>query len=221
MSAQLSCFREYAVHISCAEGDLRGDLIIPAGAAGLVVFAHGSGSSRLSPRNRLVADVMHKYKLATLLVDLLTPWEVIAEEKTGALRFNIPLITSRLASAIRWVERNPDTRNFTIGVYGSSTGAAAALCAAVRMPEIKALVLRGGRTDLAENAPDKVTVPTLLIVGEDDRPVVAWNEETFHRLSGIKNLVHVTGATHLFHEPGALEEVAECASSWFEHYLAM
>jgi putative phosphoribosyl transferase len=212
--------REYAVHIPCAGAELHGDLTIPAGATGLVIFAHGSGSSRLSPRNRMVAEAMHHHHLATLLFDLLTPSEAIAEEATGELRFNIPFLTSRLIASIRWAQQDKTVGALGIGLFGASTGAAAALCAAASIPEIQAVVSRGGRTDLAGNATGNVSAPTLLIVGERDKPVIAWNEETLARLPGIKHLVRIPDASHLFQETGALEEVASTASAWFGHYLS-
>lgn len=221
MNTQLSALREYEVRIPCPGALLHGDVAIPAGAQGLVIFAHGSGSSRRSPRNRLVAEEMHHRKLATLLFDLLTPAEATSESRTGALRFNIPLLTDRLVAAIRWARNDKKTRDLGIGLFGASTGAAAALCAAARIPEIQALVSRGGRTDLAGIHTSRVEAPTLLIVGELDEPVLKWNEESLALLPGIKHLTRVRDATHLFEEPGALEEVAALAASWFEHYLTL
>ena len=151
----------------------------------------------------MVAEVMHNHHLATLLFDLLTPPEAIAEETTGELRFNIPFLRSRLISSIRWALQNKTINKLGIGLFGASTGAAAALCAAAEIPEIQA-----------------VFAPTLLIVGEKDKPVMAWNEETLLRLPGIKHLVRIADATHLFQETGALEEVASTASAWFGHYLS-
>ncbi len=221
MNSYLSTLRKHEVRIACHGAALDGDLVIPAGAEGLVVFAHGSGSSRMSSRNRWVAGEMHQQKLATLLFDLLTPDEALAEAQTGALRFHIPLLTERLMSAVRWVLQDEPVRNLGIGVFGASTGAAAALTASARMPEIQAVVSRGGRTDLAGDALDSVNAPTLLIVGELDYPVAKWNEESFERLPGIKHLSRISGATHLFEEPGALQEVATLAASWFGHYLTV
>ena len=220
MNAELSTQREYEVRIPCAGVELHGDVTIPAGATGLVIFAHGSGSSRLSPRNRMVARQMNHQGLATLLFDLLTASEAVEEEHTGELRFNIPFLTQRLLAAIHWAQRDSNLKNLGIGLFGASTGAAAALCAAARIPEIQAVVSRGGRTDLAGNNSHHVLAPTLLIVGENDRPVIKWNEETLHRLPGIKHLARIADASHLFEEHGALEEVAATAASWFEHYLA-
>ena len=211
---------EYAVHIPCEQTVLHGDLVIAADATGLVIFAHGSGSSRLSPRNRMVAAEMHNHHLATLLFDLLTPSEAASEASTGELRFNIPFLTSRLIASIHWAQRNKAVNKLGIGLFGASTGAAAALCAAARIPEIQAVVSRGGRTDLAGNSATGVFAPTLLIVGENDRQVMALNEETLRLLPGIKRLARIEHATHLFQENGALEEVAATASDWFEHYLS-
>lgn len=219
MNSQLSTLREYEVHIPCTGVELHGDVTIPAGATGLVIFAHGSGSSRLSPRNRMVATQMNHQGLATLLFDLLTASEAVAEERTGELRFNIPFLTDRLVAATRWAQKNKNLKNLGIGLFGASTGAAAALCAAARIPEIQAVVSRGGRTDLAGINAHHVLAPTLLIVGDNDRPVMNWNEETLHRLPGIKHLAPIAHATHLFEEPGALEEVATTAAAWFELYL--
>lgn len=220
MNMQLSALSEYAVRIPCESGLLDGVLVAPAGATGLVIFAHGSGSSRLSPRNRMVADAMHQRHIATLLMDLLTPQEAVAEERTGVLRFNIPFLTSRLLCAIQWAETHEKVAHLGIGLFGASTGSAAALCAAARMPQIQAVVSRGGRTDMAGGDAKKVWAPTLLIVGEEDPSVMEWNEESFAILPGIKHLLRIPGATHLFPEPGALEQVATAASDWFAHYLS-
>lgn len=220
MNTQLSTAREHAVRIPCGGVWLDGDLTIPAGARGLVIFAHGSGSSRLSPRNRMVAEKFHGKRLATLLFDLLTQEEGELEKTTGTLRFEIPLLADRLVSAIRWAEGEKDTRKLGIGLFGASTGAAAALVAASRIPEVQAVVSRGGRTDLAEVAQSIVKAPTLLIVGQLDDAVMRWNEETLRLLPSIKHLQPVHGATHLFAEKGALEEVASLAAEWFGHYLS-
>lgn len=219
MNAELSILREYEVRIPCPGAELHGDIVIPAGAHGMVIFAHGSGSSRLSPRNRLVADEMHHKQLATLLFDLLTPAEAVSEARTGELRFNIPFLTDRLAAAIRWAQQDREVQDLGIGLFGASTGAAAALTAAASFPDIQAVVSRGGRTDLAGAAITRVQAPTLLIVGELDTPVMKWNEESLERLPGIKHLARIADATHLFAEPGALEEVSTVAASWFAHYL--
>ena len=219
MKTSLSNVREIEVGIPCSGVLLTGDLVIPAGASGVVIFAHGSGSSRLSPRNRMVAGEMHHSGLATLLFDLLTPREAQEESATGALRFNIPFLTERLKSATRWAQEEDSVRNLGIGYFGASTGAAAALSAAADIPEVQAVVSRGGRTDLAGDAVDRVRARTLLIAGELDPPVIRWNHDTFERLQEIKHLAIVDGATHLFEEPGTLEHVAELAASWFGAYL--
>ena len=220
MNMQLSAQAQYAVRIPCGTGLLDGDLVVPAGATGLVIFAHGSGSSRFSPRNRMVADAMHQHHIATLLMDLLTPPEAAVDERTGELRFNIPFLTSRLHCAIEWARKHEKLAHLGIGLFGASTGSAAALCAAARVPEIQAVVSRGGRTDMAGEDVGKVSAPTLLIVGEDDHPVMEWNRKTLADLVGIKHLLRIPGATHLFQEPGTLEQVATSASDWFAHYLS-
>jgi len=224
MITSLSTLRQGEVRIPCQEVQLEGDLVVPAGAEGLVLFAHGSGSSRLSPRNRFVAEEIHRKGVATLLFDLLTPQEALAEARTGELRFDIPFLTRRLIDATRWVQQDQSVADMTgglhIGYFGSSTGAAAALAAAAAIPEIKAVVSRGGRTDLAGSAVEMVRAATLLIVGERDLAVKEWNLETLERLTGIKQLSIIPHATHLFEEAGALEKVAELAASWFEFHLA-
>ena len=219
MNTYLSTLSEHEVRIPCADVVLCGDLTIPAGASAMVVFAHGSGSSRLSPRNRLVAGEMHRKNLATLLFDLLTPEEAQSEVHTGALRFNIPVLTERLIAATRWAQNDEHLGPMPIGYFGASTGAAAALVAASKCPEVKAVVSRGGRTDLAGDAVDSVTAATLLIVGEMDQPVIRWNQESLARLHGIKQLTLIHGATHLIAEPYALEEVASLAADWFDMHL--
>lgn len=219
MNTYLSTLSEHEVQIPCPGAVLHGDVAIPAGAKGLVIFAHGSGSSRLSPRNRLVAGEMHRKKLATLLFDLLTPEEAVSEARTGVLRFNIPFLTERLVAATRWAQEDESVRNLGIGYFGASTGAAAALAAAAQIPEVQAVVSRGGRTDLAGDALNRVKASTLLIVGALDHPVVQWNEKSLERLQGVKELLLVSGATHLFAEPNALEQVAESAVAWFESHL--
>jgi dienelactone hydrolase len=219
MSTTLSILREHEVQIPCAGVTLHGDVTIPAGAEGLVIFAHGSGSSRLSPRNRLVAGEMHRKGLATLLFDLLTPKEAASEARTGALRFNIPFLTERLVGATDWAQQEQELKDLTIGYFGASTGAAAALAAAAAIPQIQAVVSRGGRSDLAGEMVKRVEAPTLLIVGELDQPVIQWNEKTMEQLPGIKHLSLIDGASHLFEEPDTLEKVAELAASWFKLYL--
>jgi pimeloyl-ACP methyl ester carboxylesterase len=185
------------------------------------VFAHGSGSSRLSPRNKFVAGVLQRANLATLLLDLLTAEEERIDLETRHLRFDIDLLATRLVEASQWVIDNSSTHNFAIGYFGASTGAAAALMAAAELPEIaRAVVSRGGRPDLAGAALSKVEAPTLLIVGGDDVPVIELNEKALRELRCDKKLEAVPGATHLFEEPGTIEQVANLATNWFEHHLS-
>jgi dienelactone hydrolase len=208
--------------IDVAAGDLllAGDLNLPAGAAGIVLFAHGSGSSRLSPRNRLVATQLAQAGLATLLFDLLTPAEEEEDRLSGAPRFDISLLAKRLTSATDFVRGHSDTRRLAIGYFGASTGAAAALMAAADRPDdVRAVVCRGGRPDLAEEAVVRVAAPTLLIVGGADHPVVELNARAYVRLTCKKRIEVVAGATHLFEEPGALEEVVRVARDWFVRFL--
>jgi putative phosphoribosyl transferase len=197
-----------------------GDLSIPAGARGVVVFAHGSGSSRFSSRNRFVAGVLQEAGLATLLLDLLTPDEEAVDFNTRRLRFDISLLAGRLMQATEWLRIHSQTSGLPVGYFGASTGAAAALVASASVPiPIRAIVSRGGRPDLAEAMLAKVTSPILLIVGGDDSQVIEMNKAAFARLSCEKKLEIVPGATHLFEEPGTLETVAALASGWFQHYL--
>ena len=194
------------------------DLIIPQRAAGVVLFAHGSGSSRHSPRNKYVATQLREARLGTLLIDLLTP----EEDETYRTRFDIGLLTQRLADAARSLAREPQTKDLPVGLFGASTGAAAALEVAAAMPEaIRAVVSRGGRPDLASHAAlRKVKAPTLLVVGGDDTGVIELNEQAYAALGCVKHLAIVPGATHLFEEPGTLEEVARLAAEWFTRHLA-
>jgi dienelactone hydrolase len=199
---------------------LEGNLAIPPRASGVVMFAHGSGSSRHSPRNRAVARALNDGGLATLLVDLLTPGEESVDEQTGHLRFDIDLLADRLVEAADWLTANEETRSLPIGLFGASTGGGAALVAAAQRPNtVRAVVSRGGRPDLAGPALSRVRVPTLLIVGGRDHVVIDLNREAFARLRCEKKLEIVPGATHLFEEPGALEEVARLARDWFRRYL--
>ena len=201
---------------------LDADLAVPQGAAGLVVFAHGSGSNRHSPRNRYVAAVMHEAGLATLLVSQLTVEEEAEDIITGKLRFDIGLLGRRLTGVIDWLNTNVETARLKFGIFGASTGAAGALMAAAARPErVAAVVSRGGRPDLAMDVLDKVKAPTLLIVGGDDSPVVGMNRKALSAMHSEKELVIIPGATHLFEEPGTLEKVAELATSWFSKYLAV
>lgn len=207
---------ENLVSVSVDSVSLEGNLDIPPGARGLILFAHGSGSSRHSSRNKYVAEVLKKGGLATLLFDLLTREEEIIDLQTAELRFNIELLASRLVGATDWVLKNPSTVNLRIGYFGASTGAAAALIAATMRPDaVYAIVSRGGRPDLASEALSRVKAPTLLIVGGYDDVVIKLNEEALGKISAEKELKIVPGATHLFEEPGALEEVARLARDWF------
>jgi dienelactone hydrolase len=199
---------------------LEGDLSVPEAAVGIVLFAHGSGSSRLSPRNRHVAHVLNEGNLATLLVDLLTADEEAIDARTGHLRFDIGLLAERLIGATDWLARQPDTRDLRLGYFGASTGGAAALAAAVERPAAGAVVSRGGRPDLAGPALAHVHAPTLLIVGGADPQVLELNRMALAELRGEARLVVVPGATHLFEEPGTLDEVAWLARRWFARYLA-
>ena len=199
---------------------LSGDLSIPAAARGLVVFSHGSGSSRFSPRNRAVADVLLHAHLATLMLDLLTQDEERVDQVTAELRFDIPFLGSRVIAAVDWATIHPSTATLPLGLFGASTGAAAALIAAAERPSVvRAVVSRGGRPDLADAALDRVTAPTLLIVGGRDDVVLQLNRQALARLRGKKQLVVVPNATHLFEESGALNQVAQLATDWFVAHL--
>ncbi|MBX3334052.1 MAG: alpha/beta hydrolase [Nitrospira sp.] len=205
-----------AVQITEERLTLEGLLCVPSGAPGLVIFAHGSGSGRLSPRNNFVARHLQQSRLATLLLDLLTEQEADDRSKV----FNIDLLADRLLLAKGWSETDPRTRYLTLGYFGASTGAGAALQAAAREPSnIKAVVSRGGRPDLAEPYLPSVIAPTLLIVGGHDGPVIEMNQSAYSLLTCDKKLVIVPGATHLFEEPGTLDQVAEHASRWFGRHL--
>ena len=200
---------------------IEGDLRIPPAARGIVAFAHGSGSSRFSPRNRYVADVLERAGLATLLMDLLTQREEAVDQLTAQFRFDIRLLAERLVAATDWLTQQTDTRELGLGYFGASTGAAAALIAAAERGDIvRAVVSRGGRPDLAGDALPRVRAPTLLIVGGRDEVVIELNQAAFQQLRADKRLEIVPGATHLFEEPGALEEVARLARDWFLRYLA-
>lgn len=200
---------------------LEGNLGVPEGARGAVLFAHGSGSGRHSPRNRYVAEELQRAGLATLLIDLLTPEEEEEDLRTGELRFDIGLLAERLVGATGWLEQNPDTRQLWIGHFGASTGAAAALVAAARLPKsVAAIVSRGGRPDLAgRDSLSRVQAPTLLIIGGRDEPVIGMNRQAMEHLRSEKRMEIVPGATHLFEEPGALEAVARLAAGWFLRHL--
>jgi dienelactone hydrolase len=208
------------VRIPAGEVFLHGNLLMPAQARGLVVFAHGSGSGRHSPRNQYVARLLRAAKLATLLFDLLTLDEEAEDLITGKPRFDIGLLARRLVDTTDWLQSNKQTRHFRPGYFGASTGAAAALVSAAERPEIVgAVVSRGGRPDLAGPILGRVKAPTLLIVGGNDYPVIDMNRDALAKLKTEKELVIVPGATHLFEEPGTLEQVAELASNWFVRHL--
>ena len=199
---------------------LEGNLNIPAQPQGVILFAHGSGSGRHSPRNQFVARVLHNAGLATLLIDLLTLQEEAEDRSSGHLRFNIDLLSERVVAATNWLAERPETRSFKIGYFGASTGAAAALVAAAEHPlAVGAVVSRGGRPDLASSFLAHVLAPTLLIIGSRDTEVLALNRKAASLLNCEKRIEIVEGATHLFEEPGALEQVAQLASQWFARYL--
>jgi dienelactone hydrolase len=220
MTATRSERRDNEVRVAAGEVTLEGNLEIPEGAEGVVLFAHGSGSSRFSPRNQFVARVLRQGGLATLLIDLLTREEEEVDQWNQQYRFDIDLLTDRLIGTTDWLAESPATRSLSIGYFGSSTGAAAALRAAVQRPEaVQAVVSRGGRPDLATTALPKVKAPTLLIVGGDDLAVIELNQRALRQLKAEKKLEIVPGATHLFEEPGTLEEVARLACNWFQRHL--
>ncbi len=211
---------ECPVMIPAGEVTLNGDLCLPEKATALVAFAHGSGSSRLSPRNQFVARYLRAGGLATLLFDLLTSDEEAEDIITARLRFDINLLARRLVAATDWLKGNDETNNLKVGYFGSSTGAAAALVAAAARPDaVGAVVSRGGRPDLAAPVLAQVKAPTLLIVGGDDIPVIEVNREAMEMIGVEKELVIVPGATHLFEEPGTLEQVARYARDWFVRHL--
>jgi putative phosphoribosyl transferase len=201
-------------------GRLAGDLVVPELATGVVLFAHGSGSSRHSPRNQLVARALTEEGVATLLLDLLTEEEERTDQRTAALRFDITMLAERLVHAVDWLGAEMETRNLPVGLFGASTGAAAALVAAAeRAVRVRAVVSRGGRPDLAGPALRRVRAPTLLIVGGQDTQVLALNRRAAKELAAPHRLDVIPGATHLFEEPGALEEVAALAAGWFAEHL--
>jgi putative phosphoribosyl transferase len=208
--------RERLVKIPSGQHILEGVLSLPGNARGMVAFAHGSGSGRFSPRNQFVARILQGAGLATLLIDLLYEEEAQDREKV----FDIDLLAQRLQSAASWLGREPDTRALRLGYFGASTGAGAALVAAARQPEgVRAVVSRGGRPDLAKDLLPAVQAPTLLVVGGNDPVVLRLNEDALRLLRSPKELIVVPGATHLFSEPGTLEEVARLAEEWFLRYL--
>jgi putative phosphoribosyl transferase len=211
---------EQTLTIPTRQVELEGDLVIPDDARGLVLFAHGSGSSRMSPRNRFVAQLLKDRGLATLLFDLLTPDEERLDAIDAHLRFDIPMLAGRLGEVTEWMLVHGPAPRLPIGYFGASTGAAAALIAAAERPEdIRVVVSRGGRPDLADAALTRVRAPTLLIVGSEDRVVLHLNREAMTLIPGEKELTIVPGATHLFEEPGALEQVGRLAAEWFVRHL--
>ncbi len=209
-----------SVRIDVGNGGIVGDLMIPANAGGIVIFAHGSGSGRFSTRNRFVARSLNAGGFATLLLDLLTEEEDRLDQETGQIRFDIPLLARRVVTAIDWARADARTRDLPIGLFGASTGAAAALvAAAARQGEVAAVVSRGGRPDLAGPMLDSVQAPTLLIVGGADPVVIGLNRQAQEHLDCTARLEIVPGATHLFEEAGTLERVCQLASAWFEEHL--
>lgn len=213
--------REMPVSIPAGEVWLAGDLVLPQAGEGLVVFAHGSGSSRFSPRNRQVAAALQRRRLGTLLFDLLTAREEELDLRTAELRFDVDRLADRLVAALDWISSIPAVHRLRLGTFGSSTGAAAALIAAAARPHlVHAVVSRGGRPDLAEDALPHVRVPTLLIVGGEDPVVVDLNRQALGRMAADARIEIVPGATHLFEEPGALEQVCRLAGDFFVSHLA-
>jgi putative phosphoribosyl transferase len=216
-----STLRETLVHVPAGGAMLEGELVVPEQATGVVLFAHGSGSSRHSSRNRFVAGELQAAGLATLLIDLLTPEEEAIDQHTAHLRFDIPLLAERLVAATLWLGQEPSTRALQVGYFGASTGAGAALVAAAAEPErVGAVVSRGGRPDLAGEALPLVRAPTLLIVGGRDLQVLELNRAAMGRMQAETRLEIVPGASHLFEEPGTLEVVARLARDWFLRHLA-
>ncbi|TWH45841.1 dienelactone hydrolase family protein [Sporomusa sp. KB1] len=207
---------EEIVHIPADTALLEGELRVPANAQGIVLFAHGSGSSRHSPRNNYVARILNNNELATLLMDLLTP----EEDRNYDTRFDIELLTQRLIIATDWIRNKIQTQRLPIGYFGASTGAAAALQASAMQTSVGAVVSRGGRPDLAGDGLNRVIAPVLLLVGSHDFGVIELNEKAFNQLQSTKKLILVPGATHLFEEAGTLEQVANHAADWFKIYLA-
>ncbi|OIP88876.1 MAG: hydrolase [Syntrophaceae bacterium CG2_30_49_12] len=220
MTQSSSGYAHQPVIIPAGRVFLEGDLAIPGGTQGIVVFAHGSGSSRHSPRNVFVAQYLQNAGLATLLFDLLTSAEEIEDSLSGRLRFDIALLAERLVAATDWLARHEQAQNLNIGYFGASTGGGAALvAAAMRSERVKAVVSRGGRPDMADRALLQVKAPTLLIVGGNDEVVIRLNVNAMDKLHAEKRLEVVPGASHLFEEPGALEQVAKLAADWFRKYL--
>jgi len=212
--------KDEVITITAGQVRLEGSIFIPPDALGLVIFAHGSGSGRYSPRNRFVSNELNQHKIATLLIDLLTPEEEIIDDQTRELRFNIPLLAERLLAFYRYYQTQPATKHLKIGYFGASTGGGAALLAAAQEPKnIAAVVSRGGRPDLAGNSLSQVLAPTLLIVGGDDHQVLQLNESALNLLNNKSKLEVILHATHLFEELGALEQVAKLATDWFSKHF--
>ena len=212
--------QETPVKIPVGNVVVEGNLTVSSGAKGVVLFAHGSGSSRFSPRNQYVAKVFNKAGFGTLLFDLLTQDEDEVDMATAEFRFNIDLLAQRLIGATEWLKKDPKTKNLAFGYFGASTGAAAALIAAAKLPsDIAAVVSRGGRPDLASDYLGKVAAPTLLLVGGLDTVVIELNRKAMSQMVSEKKLEIIPGATHLFEEPGKLEEVAKLSTDWFLRYL--
>jgi pimeloyl-ACP methyl ester carboxylesterase len=208
------------VHVSADSVIVEGNLSVPEGGEGIVLFAHGTGSSRHSPRNNFVAEELRDGELATLLIDLLTPEEKEIDRRTRRIRFDIDRLAERVVGAMDWLAGQSETEDLDIGLFGSSTGAAAALIAATKRPSLaSAVVSRGGRVDMAEPILDEVTAPTLFIVGGNDRQVLDLNRQALAQLEAEKQLEVIPGAGHLFEEPGALDEVARLAREWFQRHL--
>ena len=211
---------EENIEITLGDVVLRGNLHLRPNSKGIVIFAHGSGSSRFSPRNRFVAEILQNDGHSTLLMDLLTEVEDEVDKRTRKFRFDIPMLANRVSNVKDWIRDLPDANDLPLGLFGSSTGAAAALIAAAENPiGVNAVVSRGGRVDLAEDFLGKVTAATLFIVGERDKTVLELNREAYKKLKTEKDLKIIEGASHLFEEPGALEQVANITSKWFSDHF--
>jgi pimeloyl-ACP methyl ester carboxylesterase len=212
--------RPQAVRIPSGKVELDADLVPPAAEKGVVLFAHGSGSGRRSPRNRTVAGLLHAHGIGTLLLDLLSASEAPVDEVTARYRFDIPLLTERLLSATDWFASRPESKGVPLGYFGASTGGAVAMIAAAERPEVvKAIVLRGARTDLGDASAERIRCPTLILVGGDDTSIQLLNARTMQLLRCEKELVVIPGASHLFEEPGTLESVAQRTADWFDRHL--
>jgi putative phosphoribosyl transferase len=211
---------EKEISVTLGEATVEGNLTVPHNARGIVLFAHGSGSGRFSPRNQYVAKEFNKSQIGTLLFDLLTSAEEEEDLITAEYRFNIPLLADRLVGATEWLKKSSITHSLKLAYFGASTGAAAALIAAAKLPnDIMTVISRGGRPDLAEQYLPKVKAPTLLLVGGYDEEVIELNKQAMVKMTAEKKLVIIPGATHLFEEPGKLEEVARISTEWFLNYL--